>query len=55
MLKPFNFKLWIEENRHVYFFSMNVDSPDKQIDMVAVRMNVLKGILKQQGFFEGRR
>jgi beta-lactamase class D len=45
---------WIEENRHVYFFSMNVESTDSKIDMVAVRMNILKGILKQQGFFEGR-
>lgn len=45
---------WIEENRHVYFFSMNVESADSQIDMIAVRMNILKGILKQQGFFEGR-
>ena len=45
---------WIEENRHVYFFSMNVESPDKNIDMRAVRLNILKGILKQTGFFEGR-
>ncbi|MES2645669.1 MAG: penicillin-binding transpeptidase domain-containing protein [Bacteroidota bacterium] len=44
---------WIEENRHVYFFSMNVESPDKNIDMMAVRMNILKGILTQQGFFKG--
>ena len=45
---------WIEENMHVYFFSMNVESPDKNIDMITVRLNILKGILKQQGFFEGR-
>jgi beta-lactamase class D len=45
---------WIEENLHVYFFSMNVESPDSHIDMRTVRMNILKGILKQQGFFEGR-
>ena len=45
---------WIEENLHVYFFSMNVESPDSHIDMKTVRMNILKGILKQQGFFEGR-
>lgn len=45
---------WIEENLHVYFFSMNVESPDSNIDMKTFRMNILKGILKQQGFFEGR-
>ena len=45
---------WIEENRHVYFFSMNAESPDKNIDMITVRLNILKGILKQTGFFEGR-
>jgi beta-lactamase class D len=45
---------WVEENRHVYFFSLNVESPDKNIDMKSVRMNILKGILKQLGFFEGR-
>lgn len=45
---------WIEENRHVYFFSLNAESPDKDIDMISARLNILKGILKQQGFFEGR-
>ena len=45
---------WIEENRHVYFFSMNIESPDKKIDMGKVRMDILKGILKEKGFFEGR-
>lgn len=46
---------WIEENKHVYFFAMNVESKDANIDMVKVRMNILKGILKQQGFFEGKK
>ena len=45
---------WIEENRHVYFFSMNLETPDKDVDMVKVRLNVLNGILKQMGFFEGK-
>lgn len=45
---------WIEENMHVYFFSLNVESTDKNIDMKTVRLNILRGILKQQGFFEGR-
>lgn len=45
---------WIEENRHPYFFSMNVEGPPGT-DMGTVRLDILKGILKQQGFFEGKR
>jgi beta-lactamase class D len=45
---------WIEENNHPYFFVLNLESGDKNFDMVTVRMNILKGILKQLGFFEGK-
>jgi len=45
---------WIEENKHPYFFVLNVESTDASIDMVNVRMKMLKDILKQLGFFEGR-
>jgi beta-lactamase class D len=44
---------WIEENNHPYFFVLNIESPDKNIDMKTVRMKMLKDILKQLGFFEG--
>lgn len=44
---------WIEENRHPYFFALNLNGP-KNIDMVAVRQNILKGILKQLGYLEGK-
>jgi len=46
---------WIEENKHVYFFAMNCESKDPNADMAAIRMNILKGILKQLGFFEGKK
>jgi beta-lactamase class D len=46
---------WIEENKHVYPFAMNLESPDPNIDMVAVRMSILRGILGQLGFFEGKK
>ena len=46
---------WIEENQHVYFFTMNVESKDPKADMIPIRMNILKGILKQLGFFEGKK
>ncbi|MDA3615768.1 penicillin-binding transpeptidase domain-containing protein [Polluticaenibacter yanchengensis] len=46
---------WIEENKHVYFFVLNLESPDHKIDMAAVRKDLLNGILKEKGFFEGKR
>ncbi len=46
---------WIEENRHVYFFVTLIKSPDGNIDMVHVRMNITKGILKELGFFKGEK
>ena len=46
---------WIEENKHVYFFVTFVKAPDKQTDINTVRMNITKGILKQYGFFEGKK
>ncbi len=46
---------WIEENRHVYFFVTLVKSPDKNIDMQAVRMSITKGILSELGFFKGEK
>ncbi len=45
---------WVEENSHPYFFVLNIESPDKDFDMSTIRMKMLKNILKQLGFFEGR-
>lgn len=45
---------WIEENGHPYFFVLNIESKDKGFDMWNVRMKMLKDILKQLGFFEGK-
>lgn len=44
---------WVEENRHPHIFVLNLDGA-ADIDMPAVRMNVLKGILKQLGYLEGK-
>jgi beta-lactamase class D len=44
---------WVEENLHPYFFVTLVKSPNKNIDMQTVRMNITKGILNQLGFFKG--
>ncbi|MBL7741439.1 MAG: class D beta-lactamase [Chitinophagaceae bacterium] len=45
---------WVEENNHPYFFVLNIESPDKDFDMWTVRMKMLKDILKQLGFMEGK-
>jgi beta-lactamase class D len=45
---------WIEENNHPYFFVLNIETPDKQLDISKVRMKMLKDILKELGFFEGK-
>ena len=45
---------WVEENRHPYFFVLNVESADPNYDMSTVRLQMLKAILKQLGFFEGQ-
>ena len=45
---------WIEENQHPYFFVLNIEGPHNS-DMTTVRKNILDGILKQLGFFEGKK
>lgn len=45
---------WIEENKHPYFFVLNLESAKPNFDMVAARMQILKGILKKQGFMQGK-
>jgi len=45
---------WVEENKHPYFFVLNFDTDDKNLDIKTVGVNMLRNILKQQGFFEGR-
>ena len=46
---------WIEENKHPYFFVTLVKSHEPNVDMKKIRLQITKGILKQLGFFEGRK
>ena len=46
---------WIEENRHVYFFVTFVKAGTGNVDMKTIRKNITSGILKQFGFFEGKK
>jgi beta-lactamase class D len=45
---------WIEENKHPYFFVLNFESTDATADIRTIRMKMLRGILKQLGFMEGK-
>lgn len=45
---------WIEENKHPYFFVLNIESKEKDFDMGKARLDILKSILKSKGFFEGK-
>jgi len=46
---------WIEENNHVYFFVTFVKAGPGSVDMRTIRKNITTGILKQLGFFEGKK
>ena len=46
---------WIEENRHVYFFVTFIKAPAKDTDIGKMRLSITKSILKQYGFFEGKK
>lgn len=45
---------WVEENNHPYFFVLNFESSDANADIPSIRMKILKDVLKQLGFFEGK-
>lgn len=45
---------WIEENNHPYFFVLNFETTDLDADIPVIRMSILKNILKELGFFEGK-
>ena len=46
---------WIEENRHPYFFVLNLESKDKKFDMLALRIKILKNILSHLDFMQGKK
>jgi beta-lactamase class D len=43
---------WVEENRHPHFFALNLEgAPETNLE---VRMNILKSILRQLGYLQGK-
>lgn len=46
---------WVEENKHLYFFVMNLDGVGGDKDLKNKGLIVLKHILSQLGFFQGKK
>ena len=46
---------WIEENRHLYFFVLQLISVNPAYDMKPARIDILKKILVSMGFFQGKK
>jgi beta-lactamase class D len=46
---------WIEENRHPSFFVLNFETEDAGLDIPAVRLELLRSILSEEGFFKGEK
>lgn len=46
---------WIEENQHPYFFVLQIEHPSRDFAIPATRLKILRDILTQYGFFEGKR
>lgn len=46
---------WIEENKHPYFFVLNVDSPDPNANIAGIGTQIVKRILPSMGFFQGKK
>ncbi|CAL1520930.1 class D beta-lactamase [Chitinophaga sp. MM2321] len=45
---------WIEENRHPSFFVLNIETEDPNFDMPKNRMAILRSILTEAGYFQGK-
>ena len=45
---------WEEENKHPYFFVLQIEGPH-DMDMKTIRLAILKNILNQYGFFQGKK
>ena len=46
---------WEEENKHPYFFVINLESADTTKDLSATGLHIVKSILRPMGFFEGKK
>ena len=44
---------WVEENKHPHFFVLNIEG-DQSKDLMPIRKSILKDILNQLGYLEGK-
>ena len=46
---------WVEENKHPYFFVVNLEAEDTKKDLSVIGLHIVKSILKPMGFFDGKK
>ncbi len=46
---------WVEENKHPYFFVLNIEGPEKEVGKEHRGFQVIRGILSSMGFFQGKK
>ncbi|MGE5518963.1 MAG: penicillin-binding transpeptidase domain-containing protein [Candidatus Dadabacteria bacterium] len=46
---------WVQENQHPYFFILNMETKDPNVDLKTVRITVLKQILNHLGYMQGKK
>ena len=46
---------WLEENKHPYFFVLNIETAQKNVNIPEIRMQLLKNILTDLDFLRGKR
>jgi beta-lactamase class D len=46
---------WIEENKHPYFFALNLESADPHANAALIGTHIVERILPSLGFFEGKK
>ena len=46
---------WVEENKHPYFFVLNLETPDAHADVTGIGLWLVKRILPSMGFFQGKK
>jgi len=46
---------WIEENKHPYFFVLQLVTANPAVDLKTARIGILKKILAEKGFFQGKK
>jgi beta-lactamase class D len=46
---------WVEENKHPYFFVLNLESDQPRPDLAGIGLQLVKNLLRPMGFFEGKK